>query len=239
MKDPSHYAKASQFYQHHWQAEFTCPHEGRVGAVKDGGKYLCDPHNIVPASNERLQQHNGNGCLIYISTGNVNEYIFERELLKTIGTCEIHVFSPNDEPELHSTPSNIYFHPWGFKGENSKANDNSEHFFTVKNTLQALGHCGKTIDVFSLDCEGCEFDIYKDLFLQDHGEKDIDAEQCKPAALMQILVQVHGAPTKVTNDFFAAFQDQGYVTFHKGPSVEASGNEQDYGFLKLSNEFFY
>ncbi len=235
--DPSHYAKASQFYQHHWQADFTCPHERFIGVAKDGGKYLCDPHNIVPSSNDRLQQHNGNSCLVYISSSDVNQYIFEKELLKAIGTCEIHVFSPNDQPELHNTPPNIYFHAWGFRGENSEENSDSEHFFTFMNTLRALGHCGKTIDLFSLDCEGCEFDIYKDLFIHDHSEEDIDSG-CSPAALMQILVQVHGAPTNVINDFFSTFQDQGYVTFHKGPSIEGSGNEQDYGFLKLSDEFF-
>ena len=43
VTDPSHYAKASQFYQHHWQSDFTCAHKGRIGALTDGNKVLCNP----------------------------------------------------------------------------------------------------------------------------------------------------------------------------------------------------
>ena len=236
VPDPSHYGKPSQFYQHNWQADFTCPHEERIGAMKDGGKYVCDPRSILLASKDRLENHHGNGCLLYISSANVNEYKFEEALMETIGDCEIHVFSPNTELETGSSPNGIYLHPWGFRGSDSNTNNDPNKFKTFGETLQTLGHCGKTIDVFSLDCEGCEFYLFKDLF-RDH-DKGTEGN-CIAAALMQILVQVHGAPTKRTNEFFATFQNEGYVTFRKGPSLEASGNHQDYGFLKLSDDFFH
>jgi hypothetical protein len=236
VTDPSKYNKASEFYQFNWQPDFTCPHEERVGTLQDGGKYVCDPHNIQMASRDRLENNNGNGCLIYTSSGNVNEYKFEEALLEIVGHCEIHVFSPNGrEPSGHKSLNDVVHHSWGFRGGKTQTNSDSNEFKTFRETLEILGHCGKTIDVFSLDCEGCEFDIYKDLFEHNHNSED----SCSPAAMMQILVQVHGAPKKITNEFFAAFQDEGYVTFRKGPSVEASGNEQDYGFLKLSDEFFH
>ncbi len=256
--DPSHYNKASEFYQHHWQTDFTCPHEERIGTLQDGGRYLCDPLNIASTSNDRLQQHKGNGCLIYTSSANIHEFKFEKALLEKIGSCDIHVFSPNGQLiELDVPPDGVTFHPWGFQStshnnnlqnsNDARTSDNANNELkTFQETLQLLGHCGKTIDVFTLDCEGCEFDLYRDLFDNMHGyDHDHSYSQstagdtiCIPAALMQVSIQVHGAPSKVTNDFFAKFQDEGYVIFRKDAVLESSGNEQTYGFLKLADSFF-
>lgn len=245
--DPSQYAKASQFYQRHWQAEFTCPHEERVGTFIHGGKYVCDPRNIAKASRDRVQLNNGNGCLIYTSSASVHEFHFELALFEVIGgECEIHVFSPNIESAESHAPRGIIVHPWGFKSSHAQpSNDNSSALKTIQETIQILGHCSKTIDLLSLDCEGCEFDIYQDLFenrvLKVHNDEKIEKvekEECAPPAWMQIIVQVHGSPKRITNEFFANFQDQGYVIFRKEPSVEGSGNEQNYGFLRLADSFF-
>mmetsp|Transcript_8330 Transcript_8330/g.9588 ORF Transcript_8330/g.9588 Transcript_8330/m.9588 type:complete len:385 (+) Transcript_8330:91-1245(+) len=233
--DPSRYTSPSQFYKHNFQPDFTCPHEERVGAVRDGGKWLCDPRSIAAASLDRRDKHDGNGCLIYSTSGNVNEFKFEELLMAIIGDCEVHIFSPNVELERVQTPQGIYLHPWGFKGEKSKNDDvKDSELKSIKETLELLGHCGKTVDVFSIDCEGCEFDIFQDLFHND--EKN---DECAPAAFLQILIEVHGAPHGITNEFFTAFQNEGYVTFHKEHGLDVKGNEQDYGFLKLSDDFFY
>lgn len=251
--DPSHYAKASEFYQHHWQPDFTCPHEERIGTLQDGGRYLCDPLNIAMTSNDRLQQHKGNGCLIYTSSANIHEFKFEKALLNKIGSCEIHVFSPNGKSIELDTPDGVTFHQWGFKSTSHNFQNNNDtsasanELKTFQETLQLLGHCGKTIDVFTLDCEGCEFDLYKDFFdnMHDHDHSYSQSAAggdtstiCTPAALMQVSIQVHGAPSKVTNDLFAKFQDEGYVIFRKDAVLETSGNEQTYGFLKLADSFF-
>ena len=236
--DPSHYSDVSQFYQNHWHAEFTCPHEERIGYSDIRSKYLCNPRRIGPASQIRQKKTN-NGCIIYTSTADVNQFSFEKALLDLMRNvdnridCEIHVFSPNKNFEEETIPEGVHFHEWGFSGSKVENKDNeAAQFKTISDTLHSLGHCGEIIDILSIDCEGCEFDIYNDLF------SDQITDSCARASFLQILIQVHGAPSVATNDFFFSFQKNDYVIFHKEGISQSNGNGQDYGFLKLSNEFF-
>ena len=228
QKEHTKYTDPAKFYQHNYPAEFTCPHEERIGGTKgSGGKWLCNPRNIAIASADRVQNR-GNACLVYTSSANLNEFQFERELLDTIGPCEIHVFHPNDIDQTASIPpTGVQYHPWGFK-PSSNADIHDPQLKTIQETVKELGHEGYTIDLLSLDCQGCEFDIYRDL-LMDH--------EIYAPVFMQLLIQVHGAPAGASG-FFRALQENGYVTFHKSPSAEGTGKEQDYGFLKLSQDFF-
>jgi hypothetical protein len=230
IPDPSQFSSASLFYQHVWQPEFTCPHEERVG-----GKWICNPRSIVPASVDR-QKQGGNGCLVYFSSGDNQSYInFQKAFNDIIGICEIHFFNPNgiqdgQNFESEKFTDNVHIHPWGFASEevvkqnNDSNSENSYQFKSIPETISFLNHKGNTIDLFILDCEGCEFDTYIDWF--DHD-----------SIFMQILVEIHGAPEK-TNSFFQTIQKEGYVIFHKGVNTEGSGNEQEYGFLKLTPDFF-
>lgn len=253
--DPSHYANAGEFYDSNWKQEFKCHHDTQGDYDRIGDKVLCNPRRIVPASQERLkhQKHHGNnnnngnenGCIIYTSAANLNDFSFEKELLDfTQQKCEIHVFSPNkNDINEESLPEGIQFHPWGFSGTAATNNNNNTgediQFKTIPNTLQTLGHCGSTIDVLSIDCEGCEFDIYKDLFSS--SMKDSDGSTCEKAAFMQILVQLHGAPNdradQGANDLFKTFFDNDYVIFLQ-QALFGEPNEKTYGFLKLSSDFF-
>ncbi len=237
--DPSHYKEASQFYQNHWHADFICPHEERVGYDDVRAKYVCNPRRIGSASHDRQNRQGESECIIYTSTANVNEFSFEKALLDVIKqgnnhvSCEVHVFSPNKHFDDESLPKGVEFHPWGFgASSNTKTDSDEVEFKTIHDTLQMLGHCGKAIDILSIDCEGCEFDIYNDLFL------DSNTAACPKASFMQVLVQVHGAPSDKTNTFFNSFLENNYVVFHKESTSDSKGNEQDYGFLKLSSDFF-
>jgi len=222
------YKDPGRFYQHNYPAEFTCPHEARIGGSKgDGGKWLCDPHNIQRASDTRVS-NNGNGCLVYTSSAGVNDFRFEIELLEIVPSCEIHVFDPNSLVDKSGIPSGVHYHPWGFKDSSSDTTDDSR-FKTIMETVRLLGHEGYTIDLLTLDAQGLEFDIVQDLLLGDQMQN--------APIFMQMFIQVHGAPSKA-GFFFHAIQDHGYVIFHKSPSAGGTGDEQDYGFLKLSREFF-
>lgn len=71
------------FYQNHYEPEFVCLHERRVGKLGDGGKWICDPHRIK----------NQEDCLVY-SVGSNNDFSFEQSVLDHIGHhCEIHTVS--------------------------------------------------------------------------------------------------------------------------------------------------
>lgn len=233
--EKKHYSDARKFYQRNYPAEFTCPHEERVGGMKGGGgKWLCNPKNIAIASADRTKNQ-GNGCLIYTSSADINGFQFESSLLEIIGQdCEIHVFHPNDI-NLNllggDIPAGLHLHPWGFRS--TRANSDDHQLKTVQETVVSLGHEGHTIDLLSLDCEGCEFDIYQDLV---QGGTNSHQEYNSPV-FMQMIIQVHGAPP-VSDDFFREIQNHGYVIYHRSPSAEGTGKEQDYGFLKLSQDFF-
>ena len=68
------------FYQNHYEPEFVCLHERRVGKLGDGGKWICDPHRI------REQEE----CLVY-SVGSNGDFSFEEAVLESVGShCEIH-----------------------------------------------------------------------------------------------------------------------------------------------------
>lgn len=75
--------KDGYFYQNHYEPEFVCLHERRVGRLGDGGKWICDPHRIT----------NQDDCLVY-SVGSNNDFSFEQSVLDEIGQhCEIHTVS--------------------------------------------------------------------------------------------------------------------------------------------------
>lgn len=239
------------WYQNNWEPDFSCKHERKVGGLGDGAKWLCDPHRIprtlytpehlsIPKRtqfkmshtneiNEILDDVSKQKCLVY-SFGNRGNLQFEYGLREKIGkdTCEIHVFDDSEHfNSYESLPGlddgTVFFHPWSLEG--SEKQSSARNLLTMQETVEALGHTHMVIDIFKIDCDGCEWDIYKDLF---------DAE----VTIMQILVEVHGSPPNA-NDFFETLQKHHYVTFHKEPNTLFSGGTcQKYSFLKLAPEFF-
>jgi len=131
----------------------------------------------------------------------------------------------------------MIYHAWGLKGsyETDEA-DTSDSFTrrfgnegdykTLQETAKLLGHEGRVVDVFKIDCEGCEWRSYKDWF---SGVMD----------LRQILVEVHNVPP-VAIDFFQDLHDKGYVIFSKEPNLggASSGGCVEYSFLKLDKSYF-
>jgi len=102
-----------------------------------------------------------------------------------------------------------------------------------------LGHLGRTIDLFKIDCEGCEIDTFPAWF-----EADV--------VLKQILVEVHSnlnvfSPSWLkmrlpqTVDMFEAIYKMGYVITHKEPNIQnvwKRGIAVEYNFLLLSPSFW-
>lgn len=175
-----------------------------------------------------MSRSNERRCLIY-SVGSEGDFSFEKGLYKILegstskSSCEIHVFDPKDYSS--SVPSDIrsmiHFHNWGIVDEASS----SEKFKTLEQTVNILGHKGRILDIFKIDCEHCEWKTFTDWF-----SVDLD--------MRQILVEVHGTPDNA-NEFFETLQQMGYVTFHKEPNTKyAVGNCVEYAFLKLDSSFF-
>jgi len=129
---------ANVFLQNHFEPEFNCRHERRIGRLGDGGKWVCDPH--------RVQQKKD--CLVY-SVGSNGELSFERGIIKQLG-CEVHVFDRADYSKV-ATEAGAIFHKWGISNETSTDQKGRQYRGLVE-TMEELGHRGRPIDIFKIDC---------------------------------------------------------------------------------------
>lgn len=81
--------------------------------------------------------------------------------------CEVHVFdfgTYNNSKFDRSTREkmNIHLHPWGLGSSYSKkyrwrAIERGEQFLPFQEIRKRLGHENRTIDIFKIDCESCEW----------------------------------------------------------------------------------
>jgi hypothetical protein len=219
--------KAHVFYQDHYEPDFACRHERRIGELGDGGKWVCDPH--------RLQ--NKTSCLVY-SIGSNGDTSFETAVKKEIGShCEIHVFDMADYKEKVEESGGI-FHQWGVSDKEFTDRRNRK-YKSLQETMQELGHAGRTIDIFKIDCESCEWSTFPAFF-----ESGVH--------LQQVLIELHAEnkqrenlfgnsiPTPQAIDFFEAMVQHGYVIYHKEVNIRwwRYGQCIEYGFLKLHPDFF-
>ena len=221
-KDPT-------FYQMNWDPDFSCLLEDSVGqSSADGHKWVCDPHRLAAKPD----------CLVY-SFGSNGNFYFEQQLQSVAPNCDIHVFDPKDYSRKMSGAglNSSNYHAWGLKASYesdkeliktsySDTMDNKLRSLTFKSlaeTVEILGHVGRRIDIFKIDCEGCEWGAYKDFLKQD---------------LRQILIEVHSV-SGITAQFFDDMHNEGYVIFHKEPNIQWSGGAcTEFSFLKLSKDYF-
>ena len=172
-------------------------------------------------------------CLVY-SVGSNGDASFEAAILQDVSPeCEIHVFDfGNYEASVLQQTNHsphVHYHQWGISDVTGGV------FKTLQDTVQELGHVGRTIDIFKIDCEGCELDTFSSWFHAD-------------VTLKQILVEIHPRMSQwqpsvklpETVNFFHTLHKQGYVITHKEPNIQYQGNGfcVEYNFLLLSPEFW-
>eukprot|EP00546_Thalassionema_frauenfeldii_P013283 CAMPEP_0178926918 /NCGR_PEP_ID=MMETSP0786-20121207/18842_1 /TAXON_ID=186022 /ORGANISM="Thalassionema frauenfeldii, Strain CCMP 1798" /LENGTH=353 /DNA_ID=CAMNT_0020602179 /DNA_START=9 /DNA_END=1070 /DNA_ORIENTATION=+ len=214
---------------------FDCPSKEMVPPRNKKGetKYVCNP--------QRLAYPEKKGCLIY-SFGCAGDFSFEDEIFQMHNKeCEIHVFDPAKawERENDVPNKNIHYHAWGLRStyDDSKSvvwpKGRGGGFKTFPETLQELGHVGRTIDILKIDCEGCEWSTVQDWI---------------HLGIQQILIELHGVPSpkgtpnqrwykKPLNltEYYGLYKDNGYVLYNKERNGELS---LELCFLKLSSEFW-
>jgi hypothetical protein len=152
---------------------FHCPHIERVGGG-EGTKFLCYPHRLIHRDEEDENENKNNkkdgGCLIY-SVGCAGDFNFEDAMsIKYNKECEIHVFDPADWTRKNDIESkNIHYHPWGLVSTYDKKSKSvvwpkgrGGGFKTFQESIELLGHQDRIIDIFKIDCEGCEWSTHKD-----------------------------------------------------------------------------
>lgn len=203
-----------RWYQNNWEPNFTCLHERRLGLWGDGGKWACDPHRITTRVKER-------GCLVY-SVGSNNDFSFEEAILRDVSPeCEIHTFDHTIGAKPSKLPVNVTFHPWGLARKNE-----GQNMKTMASIIRTLGHTDREIDIFKIDCEGCEWETVKSWFKGG-------------ARIRQVLVEVHSGTNDAivplpAMDFMSFMKEQGYVIFHKEPNIAFTGGYCiEYAFVLL------
>merc|ERR1712032_8708 len=174
----------------------------------------------------------GESCLVY-SIGSAGDYSFEKGVLESISQdCEIHVFDMNNwsiytnEPP----PKGVIYHAItiGKSSHNQVYGKSTAPIKSPQQIFQYLGHYNKTIDILKLDCEGCEYNTYKDWF----GGNPF---------IRQIQLELHASETDYfslnsssVHDMFHYIFEQGYVVFHKEPNLLSGGNAVEFAFLQLN-----
>jgi hypothetical protein len=184
---------------------------------------------------------------VVYSIGSEGKYEWEDSLIDEIGSkhCEIHVFDPGDyarpgDPEKN----NIHYHAWGLKSSYDEAynakitrnalNGTQPALLSFQETVQMLGHEGRTIDILKIDCERCEWANYKDWISAD---------------IRQILIETHGVPSPVEGngwhqapmqvaDFFDAFRANNFAMFSKEVNVHGGGSCVEFSYMKLHPDFW-
>jgi len=171
-----------------------------LGGTGDGPKWVCDPHRLTAQKD----------CLVY-SVGSNNNFEFEKSVYNDIGPhCEIHTFDPSVSfVKATNRPDYVNYHHWGFsasdlnvedpgleskQGVGQNANQNTWVMRSLATAVKHLGHEGRSIHLFKIDCEGCEFhrNSARESFWDTMAGVDID--------IRQILVELHyRTDTKVAN----------------------------------------
>ena len=186
-----------------YEPEWTCDDEKRVGPkdinVGDGPKFVCAPELVKDQGD----------CLIY-SIGSNYDFSFEQGMRRHGPNCQFHTFDGTLNLTTQSLPAgleeqSIHFHNWNVDLQ-SGTNEKGWISKTINDILSALGHEGKRIDVFKIDCEGCEYGVMPQV---------LDLVQSGLIRIDQVQIEIHGTDAAKVQSLFQSFRAAGYAVFHK------------------------
>jgi hypothetical protein len=184
-----------------FEPEYNCHIENRVGLpFEDGGKFVCGSFSHFRIASK---------CLVY-SIGSNGVFDFEVEVKHELG-CEVHTFDPTGDTTSFAKRAEergINFHPIGLAGcdGNIKINNELCPVLSLSSVMKTLGHEGRHIDIFKIDCEGCEYESFKSIFADIRRKK---------YSIGQIQVELHGTDFDQHQVFFTDADSANFLIFHK------------------------
>ena len=127
------------------------PFQKRVKGIGDGPKWTCDPHRIKDVVRRRQAAGESKPHCILYSVGSNGNYQWEDGMYKELGgICEIHIFDfSQNYTRNKNLDRNMHFHQWGLK---AASDPKKGKFVSFPEIVDRLGHKGKPIDVFKIDC---------------------------------------------------------------------------------------
>lgn len=185
-----------------YEPEWVCDSEKRVGPedinTGDGPKFVCAPDSLEQESN----------CLVY-SIGSNYDFSFEDGIRKHASNCEFHTFDGTMDLANRALPTDlekrIHFHNWNVDTV-SGTSEKGWVTKTIEEIVSELRHVGRTIQVFKIDCEGCEYGVMPHL---------IDMVKNGDLVIEQIQIEMHGKDAAEIQTFFQTMRSAGYAIFHK------------------------
>jgi len=155
---------------------FNCPHEvERLGALGDGGKWVCGISRLATKEN----------CVIY-SFGINYESSFESALLSRTHGCQVwgYDFSVKSfGPEIPRTQAyRTHFYPYGLAGWDAHEKEHETKFYTLQSLMAVNNHT--FIDILKIDIEGWEFDAL-DAIVREYKSRG------QPLPFGQLQLEVH------------------------------------------------
>ena len=206
---------------------WNCENEERFGgefsyAIGDGPKWTCGLSALGNQSPRRAP------CLVY-SIGSHYDFSFEYAVHERLSHCEIHTFDGTLDLSIRDTPRdlysrNIHFHNWNVISTYSAKNSNLTKEKTMRQIIRELNHTGKTIQIFKIDCEGCEYAVLPELF-----ESDVEVQQ--------LMVELHGTQTDAIANIFNNMSDHHMLLFHKERNHYGCDGYRCVEFSFVSKEF--
>lgn len=178
----------------------------RIGALGDGGKWVCGLSRVVHKRD----------CVIY-SIGINNESSFEADILANTTHCQIWGYDFTVDsfgPEIPKKLLNrAHFKPYklgGINADSSTPGHEDEEFktFTLARLMEMNKHTH--IDILKVDIEGAEFDTLKNLV-------KAYVEAGEPLPIGQLQLEVHlwerNDKFKETLEFWEMLEDAGLRPF--------------------------
>lgn len=236
---------AAEWIFFNWDPYFNCPRKRKIGGLGGGPKWVCDIDRLkrVAAQRQKQQGANESPCLVY-SIGSKKNYKFEDGLFEIIGPmCEIHIFDPGPYDRQGMEERNMHFHQWGlgssYSAEWMKKKERKGTFLSFQEIRKRLGHENRTIDLFKIDCEGCEWHSYRDwigadlrqILIETHDLPDANAEKKTEFGIF---------PALSPSSFFDSLYHHGFVLFSKEVNTHRGlGRASEWSFLKLHSSFFH
>ena len=226
-----------------WDPYFQCPHLRKIGGLGGGSKWTCDVERIKKVvGRRRATDASTSRCLVY-SIGSHGNYRWEDGLYDVLGNiCEIHIFDPDpfDRPEM--VQKNMVFHQWGLGSSYSiewmRRREGKGAFLSFLEMQQRLGHENRTIDLFKIDCEICEWHSYKDWISADIRQIMIETHEL-PVAGKEKRTAFGILPAVAASEVFDTFKQHGFALYSKEVNTNKGlGRSSEWSFLKLHPDFF-
>ena len=213
---PYHASANSAFWQRRWNPEIMCRSLDRVGSF-DEPKAICDLERI------RRQPE----CLVY-SVGSNNDFTFESALLGLAPHCEIHVFDHTIGEHPSNKPDGIHFHAWGVKGDGG-GRGSSGKLKTLREISSLLGHTERQVDIFKMDCEGCEIKTMLSWFHGGPSGKRQPGVLLPKQMIFELHLMVHNAQDWASPQEMDAFlrtltDDDNFAVLYKEVNLRAAQN---------------